>query len=429
MSNPFAIALKGKGLTNLLKRSLVIGGRYGPTSAKMDHMMGRFVRILEEFDCGATFPLTAWTLTRSRGILEKYENQGIEFAIHGCHHVDYSQLSLDQQLDHLSKARQKFETHHLGCTGFRCPYLRWNQDTLTALGMLNFGYDSSQALAWDVVDGVVTEAYHQVLDFYGAQSAVDYPALPRLTDNLVRVPYCLPDDEALVDRLQLTGTESMTEIWLEILQRIYESGELFTLGLHPERIALCEEPLRAVLSQARSLSPTVWIARLDEVATWWRSRTETTYRVVRETKNSFRLTVNGPPGTTVLARSVAVEAPTKPWINGYRCVLSNDFVFRADKLPFIGLSLDSPSALISFLQQQGYLVETDADAQSCTFYHRLERTNFTPEDERPLLAQVERGTWPLLRLARWPYGAQSALSVTGDIDAITLWDYVLRVFD
>jgi peptidoglycan/xylan/chitin deacetylase (PgdA/CDA1 family) len=429
MSNPIAIALKGKGLPNLLKRSLAIGRRYGLTPAKMDHRIKRFARILEEFECGATFPLTAQTLTRSKDILSTYQNRGIEYAVHGYYHVDYSQLSLDQQLDHLSKARQMFGTHHLGCNGFRCPYLRWNQDTLTALGMLNFGYDSSQALAWDVVDGVGTETYHQVLDFYGAQSAVDYPALPRLEDNLVRIPYCLPDDEALVERLQLTDTEPMAAMWSEILRRTYESGELFTLGLHPERIAACEGALRAVLSQARSLSPTVWIARLDEMATWWRSRTETTYQVVRETRNSFRLTVNGPPGTTILARSVVVEAPTEPWMKGYRCVKSNDFVFQADRLPFIGLSPDTPSALISFLQQQGYLVETDADAdaQSCAFH--LNRTDFAPEDERPLLEQVEKGTWPLLRLARWPHGAQSALSITGDIDALTLWDYVLRVFD
>ena len=426
MSNPLAIAVKGKGLPNLLRRSLAIGRRYGLTPAKMDRMMARFTRVLEEFDCGATFPLTAWTLARSGGILEKYQGQGIEFAAHGYHHVDHSQLSLDQQLDHLNKARQMFEAHNLSCNGFRCPYLRWNQDTLTSLDMLNFAYDSSQALAWDVVDGVEAESYYRVLDFYGAQSAADYPALPRLTGSLVRIPYCLPDDEALVERLQLTDTGPMAEIWSELLRRTYESGELFTLGLHPERFVLCEGALRAVLSHARSLSPTVWIARLDEIATWWRSRTETTYQLVKETRNTFRLTVNGPPGTTILARSVMLEAPTEPWANGYRRVLSNGFVFRADKLPFIGLPPDSPSALISFLQQQGYLVQSSADAQPCAFH--LNRMDFTPEGERPLLTQVEGGTWPLLRLARWPDGAQSALSVTGDIDALTLWDYILRMF-
>jgi hypothetical protein len=275
------------------------------------------------------------------------------------------------------------------------------------------------------LDGVETEAYRRVLDFYGAQSASDYPALPQLVDGLVRIPYCVPDDEALVDRLRLTGAESMAEIWLAILRRTYELGELFTLGLHPERIALCEDPLRATLNQARALSPPVWIARLDEISAWWRSRAETTYQIVKA-NNSWRLTINGPSGATVLTRSVAVEAPTEPCINGYQRVLSNDFVFRADELPFIGLAPDASPALISFLQQQGFLTRTDANAQSCAVY--LDRKELDPKDERSLLSQLERGTWPSLRLARWPNGAQSALSITGDIDALTLWDYVLRVF-
>jgi peptidoglycan/xylan/chitin deacetylase (PgdA/CDA1 family) len=427
MTNPLTVALKGKGFSNLLKRSFAIGRRYGLTPTRIDHIMGRFARVLGEFDCGATFPLTAWTLPRSKGILEKYQNHGIEFAVHGYHHVDHSGLSLEGQLDSLNKAQQVFEAYRLHCSGFRCPYLRWNRNTLAALRQLNYAYDSSQALAWNVTAGSETEAYRRALRFYRAQSAEDHPALPRLTGKLVRIPYCLPDDEALVERLQLNGKHAMAEVWLEILRRTYASGELFTLGLHPERIALCEGALRAVLSQARSLSPGVWIARLDEIAAWWRDRAQTTYQVTKETGNAYRLTVNGPAGTTILARSVKVHAPTEPWSDGYRRVLSADLAFQADKWPFIGLAPDVPVTLISFLRQQGYLVATGADVQSCTLH--LDRRDFTLQDERPLLAEIERGTWPLLRLARWPDAAQSALAVTGDIDALTLWDYVLRAFN
>ena len=424
MPNPLAVAVKGKGFLNLFKRSIAIGSRYGLTPARMDRAIGRFAHILEQYDCAATFPVTAWTLPRSNGILEKYQDRGIEFAVHGYYHVDHSRLSLEQQLDHLNRAQQMFETRHIDCSGFRCPYLRWNRDTLTALGMLNYRYDSSQALAWDVVDGLETDAYRRVLDFYGAQPARDFVSLPRLTDSLTQIPYSVPDDEALIDRLHLSDCEPMADLWLEILQRTHESGELFTLGLHPERIFLCEGALRAVLSQARSLSPAVWIARMDEIVDWWHSRTETACQLVKLTGDSYRLTLNGPPGMTVLARSVVVEAPTRPWVKGYQHVLSDDFVFRANTLPLIGLSPDSPDSLASFLRQQGYLIHRTADARSCVVY--LSRTDFPSEDERPLLTQLERESRPLLRLARWPDGARSALSVTGDIDALTLWDYGLR---
>jgi peptidoglycan/xylan/chitin deacetylase (PgdA/CDA1 family) len=425
-TNSIAFAARAKGPLALLKRTHSITKRYGLTPTEMDRALHLFAQTLGRFNCGASFPLTAVALKRNHNMITKYPDQNIEFAVHGYTHIDYSQLPLEEQLTHLRRACEVFAAAGVKAVGFRCPYLRWSADTLTALKQQELVYDSSQALAWDVLDNIETEAYHRVLDFYSAQSATDHPALPQLIDNLVRIPYCLPDDEALVDRLQLTDTKPMTKIWLEILRHTYELGELFTLGLHPERITLCEEPLRAVLSQARSLSPSVWIARLDEIATWWHSRTAATYQVIKEAGNSFRLIVNGPPGTTILARSVTVKAPTEPWANGYQRVLSNNFVFQAHKMPFIGLPSDSPSALTNFLQQQGYLVGSGVDAQSCAFF--LDRTHFTSEDERPLLIQVEKGVWPLVRLARWPDGAQSALSVTGDIDALTLWDYALRVF-
>jgi hypothetical protein len=265
-----------------------------------------------------------------------------------------------------------------------------------------------------------------VLGFYRAQSAAESPALPQIIDRLVRIPYCLPDDEALVDRLQLTHTESIAKVWLEILQRTHVLGELFTLGLHPERFAVCEGALRAVLSQAKSMSPAVWIARLDEIATWWCSRMKTTYQVVKETGDSFRLTVDGPVGTTILAHSTTVNAPTELWVNGYQRVLSNDFVFQADRLPFIGLSPAASPRLADFLRQQGYIVETSEECHRYSCY--VDQTEFEAEHERQLLTRIEGTDRPLIKLGRWPDGALSALAITGDIDALTLWDYGLRFF-
>jgi hypothetical protein len=57
---------------------------------------------------------------------------------------------------------------------------------------------------------------------------------------------------------------------------------------------------------------------------------------------------------------------------------------------------------------------------------RIER--FAAGDELGLLSDLERGTVPLVRLGRWPNGAGSALCLTGDLDALTIWDYALRAF-
>jgi peptidoglycan/xylan/chitin deacetylase (PgdA/CDA1 family) len=432
MANPLVIALKGKGLSKLMRRAWAISKRYGFTLSKMDHALESFVQVLNDFDCRASFPMTAWALARSKGNWKRYHDQGVEFAIHGYYHVDYSQLSLDQQIEHLREALQVFGDHHLPCRGFRAPYLRYNQDTLLALDELNFSYDSSQAVAWDVVRDMETEAYHRALDFYRARSAETYVSVPRLVvgQELVQIPYSLPDDEALVERLKwretskLSDTETRSKIWVEILRRTHELGELFTLGLHPERIALCAHALRAVLRHARALSSEIWIARLDEIAVWWRQRLATTYQVTREGGENYRLRINGPAKVVILARNVLVEAPTTPWTAPYNRILQNEWVFRAKRLPFIGISPNTPEDLATFLGQQGYFIERSGNVGLYAYY--LDRKTFEPEDERPLLKELEAGDWPLLRLARWPDGARSALAITGDIDALTLWDYGLR---
>ena len=212
---PIAVALKGKGPSTTIKRAQTIGKRYGMTVAKMDRSLESLAGILQQFDCRATLPITAVALARHGAAIHKYQSQGIEFAIHGYLHVDYSQLSSKEQLSHLREAVQVFRDHDIDYDGFRCPYLRWNEHTLTALGQNNLNYDSSTSLVWDVEKKHITESYDRALSFYGARSAADYPALPALeaTDGLVRVPYCLPDDEALVERLRWNGSGEMNGVW------------------------------------------------------------------------------------------------------------------------------------------------------------------------------------------------------------------------
>ena len=424
--NPIAIATKGKGPFKMLKRARAISGRYGVTPGKMDRILARFAGTLGEFDCGATFPITTAALARNKGVVEKYEARNIEFAVHGYFHVDHTQLSFDAQLEHFSRARRAFEAQHVVCRGFRCPYLRWNADTIQAATRAGFLYDSSQGLAWDVVQDVDTPAYRHVLGFYGAVPAADYPALPRWDNGLVRIPYCLPDDESLIDRFQLKTDESKNRLWLDVLDRTYHLGELFTLGLHPERIDLCEAPLRATLRRARELSPKVWIARLDEIAQWWKARAAASVTLAGDDGREFQIGVEGPPGVGLLARGVEWLSPCAAWDDVYHLAEGASMRLRAARRPFIGVSPDSAPYLTDFLRQQGYIVEQATDGRSHGLY--LHRPDFQYKDERPLLSEIDQGDFPLVRLGRWPNGARSALSVTGDIDALTIWDYGLRFF-
>ena len=424
--NPLSIATKGKGIAGTAKRANAIRTRYGVTLFLMDRQISHFVQILEKFGGTATFPITATVLARAKGYARKYQDRKIEFALHGYTHVDHTNLTLGEQFDYALKALKIFNDEGLVCSGFRCPYLRWNEDTLAAIRRAGFLYDSSQGVAWDVVDEVNTEAYERVLEFYDAKPVDGFPALPYLENGLVRIPYCLPDDEALVERFHIQDPELMFQLWSAILAESYNSGELFTLGLHPERLAECATPLLKILQAARQLSPPVWFARLDEIAHWWKERTESNVTVERLNDRDYEISVAGPKGVTILARNLDVITPTVAWDSQYQRSPSTILRFQADHRPFIGLSPSSSPRLASFLRQQGYITELVADGQKYTYY--LDRPNFERQDQRSLLEELERRNFPLVRLGKWPDGARSALSITGDIDALTIWDYSLRLF-
>lgn len=424
--NPVSVAIKGKGVHNFFRRGLSIARRYGVTAEKMNRALAQFAAVLRRFGCSATFPITSVALGRNPHVIRKYQAQGIEFAIHGYRHIDHSRPSRAEQLAHLTSARQAFARAGIQAQGFRSPYLRWNPSMLAVLRQQGLAYDSSQGLSWDVVDGHGTLTYHRVLNFYAALPASDYPSLPSLEDNLVRIPYSLPDDEALADRLALKTPAQMSDLWRAILHRTHELGELFTLGLHPERIAICREALTAVLTEAQRLRPAVWIARLDEIAAWWQARSEAVVKITDAAEGKLHLTVVGPNGTAVLARAVKADVPTVRWADGYRQVEAMRFTIQAPLRPFIGLSSACPPKLADFLRQQGYIVEISEESHHYSYY--FDQVDFVAEQERRLLAQIEETERPLVRLGRWPNGARSGLAITGDIDALTLWDYGLRFF-
>ena len=98
---------------------------------------------------------------------------------------------------------------------------------------------------------------------------------------------------------------------------------------------------------------------------------------------------------------------------------------RSATKPVIGISMTSAPHLASFLRQQGYIAEIVNGAHNHSIY--LDYPNFSREDERRLLLDLDASRQPIVKIGRWPDGARSALCVTGDIDALTVWDYGLRI--
>jgi hypothetical protein len=424
-AHPLTIALSGKGAFSFLRRGTSIVGRYGLTADRLARELQTFTDLARRYNARPTFPITAVVLERHPRLVQQLHAEGAEFCIHGYYHADHSALPLTVQRRQLETALQAFAKAHIPVRGFRGPYLRWNADTLTVLRDLGLDYDASQGLFWDVLPDAGPLAYRRVLDFYRAAPAAAQLALPTLRDGLVGLPYSLPDDEALIERLRLDSPTAQSALWLAILRRSLALGELFALGLHPERTSLLLQPLRAVLEAAVSQSPPVWLARLDEIAVWWRERAAVQIQLETREQGQFRVTVRGPRAATMLLRHAATPAPAMRWAEGYYQVMATSFEVNASAPPVVGLAPDVAPGVAEFLRDHGYLVTASTTGADCAYWvHSL--PSFSSPDQRPLLDKIEASHEPLLKLSRWPNGARSALALTGDIDALTLWDYGLR---
>jgi sRNA-binding carbon storage regulator CsrA len=171
----------------------------------------------------------------------------------------------------------------------------------------------------------------------------------------------------------------------------------------------------------------VCIARIDEIATWWKESNETKIEVNDVAENEFRVAIDGPRELTILTRGVSANISTTAWAGSYDQIQTNQFtVISNRRRPFIGLAPTASSKLADFLRQQGYIIEYSSKRDDYSYY--FDQAQFVPRHKRFTLAQIEGTNFPLVRLGRWPNGTRSALSVTGDVDAITFWDYFVRLF-
>jgi hypothetical protein len=424
---------KSRGVKNLLARIASVLSRFGLTSGKFARMLTRFGEVSSELGCTPTFAITAVVLQRHPELISQLSRRGIEFAIHGQIHIDYGVVPPGEQAEHFSRAMEIFRQCHVPFTGFRAPFLRTTNQTLGVLGNLGIPYDSSRSVSWDAVtqDSFNVQSwreYQRLLDFYKSTDSCNCRSLPWSHNGIVEIPVSIPDDEALVERLGVTEKSQIGSVWQSILQSTYNRGEIFTLQLHPERIFLCESALADVVRQARQCSPAVWIATLKEVAAWWQERNKFTLGIIEESRNRYRIKAASTDRATILIKNCRTDFPADSWADGYHRVSVRDFVVESPIRPAIGIGPNVPESVVSFLNNEGYIVERSNKAENFGLY--LDNmASFGKDDERLLISQVEQSGIPIVRFWRWPCGARSALSVTGDIDSITLVDFALRILE
>jgi peptidoglycan/xylan/chitin deacetylase (PgdA/CDA1 family) len=422
------LTLRAKGVGGIVERVGTIFSRLGVTAEPMARCLTYYADIAAEFDAHPSLPVTACVMARHPSLIRTFVERDVEFAIHGLVHNDHAVLSLDQQQESIAKAAHLFESAGVPYAGFRGPYLRYNQATDATARALGLKYHSSQAVAFDVLPQTVTHGpnaaiYQRALELYAVLDATQVVVRPFEQQGLINIPGAIPDDEIMVDRLHLDD-RVQAAAWLAILEATYSRGELFTMQLHPERIFDCAYALRTTLKEARKREPQVWIATLEEIASWWLRRNRAVLEVQAVGDQRYRITLEADPQATLLVRGLPVAAT--PWYGSDYVAQARSFEVEAAVKPVVGVSTRSPSAVLDFLREEGLPTEISEDRSQFGAYVDIADGKV---NQVAVLNEIELSTGPLVRLGRWPAAARSALAVTGDLDSITLQDFFLRLWE
>jgi hypothetical protein len=418
-----------RGLSYVGRRAAILLSRYGLTPGRAIRRVKDSTTALAGFGCVPTFPTPGRIVERYPRFIRELQDAGAEIAVHGYDHVDLTTYAPAKASEQLSRASRAFRQHGIQVHGFRCPYLSCTDGLLAELPAGAFGYSSNRAVWWDVVPPTeaqdATVIFHALDRFYKPASADDVVCVPWMRAQVVEIPVSLPDDLQLHDGLHL-DPEGMTQAWSRILQRTHQRGELFVLQFHPELAWRCLQPLEAVLREAACLRPPVWVARLQDVADWWQEKSALAI-TVSEDSGRLHITFASSERATILVRGLSDQEAEPKWHGPYRRLRGRELVTAAEPRPFVGLPSGASEHVLSFLRDQGYILEVGDTAPRCAIYLDLD-TLARLTSEVALIDNIEAQPGPMVRYWRWPDGAGSALCISGDLDALTLLDYVSRLF-
>ncbi len=407
--------LSSRGIRNSLARALQVGARFGITAARMEKQLGTYADVVEAYGASPSLPITAAVLDRNPHVAHGLISRGVELCVHSLVHNDLSDLSPDTQREQIEQAIAIFRKHDVPFQGFRSPYLRYDDGTLSAVRALGFEYDSNMPFYWEPgkalegLDASQTDGLRRGLRFYNPVRFPDERSLPRYIDHLVEIPVSLPDDEILLDRMGLPP-EKIGETWEEMAGLALERGELLTIQLHPERIELLRESLSRVLDFAKA-DGGFWITTMAEIAAWWKERTRLEVDVTEVGAGKYRVLAPSGAGS-----QLEIVIPT----TGVRISVAEGSEVASPRRPMIGVHPAAGDSLKHTIRDMGYLIANSEDSTPYPYY-------VTPDDEAGEMEErILALDHPLLIDTYWPGPFKAALTVTGDIDCLTLGDFLRR---
>jgi peptidoglycan/xylan/chitin deacetylase (PgdA/CDA1 family) len=440
--NLVSFSIRTKGAHNFTRRLGTVFTRFGVSEAPIRLALHTILASLRKYEGAPTFFIPAVVLGRHPELISEIAQNGAEIGIHGYVHNDYRTLGKEEQYKQTKQAISVFQKIKLPYQGFRNPYLGWTEESLDVYASLGFTYESNIAVLHDVVDlkafsPLLQSGFAKSLKLFQAIPCSTYVLRPHFERDLLRIPTSIPDDEMLFDRLRITDPQEVGLIWSKVMQRVYDHGGLYTLNLHPERGVLCRQALDTLLSYASSLPLPVWVARIGDIAQWWKERSAFKLSITSRGSDHWHVEATCTPRATLLARRLTVEdQPVIPWYGSDFKVQSHIFTVNSTRCPCIGITPQTPQQVIDFLQEQGYPFAYSSQEEAYKYAMYLDKPEgFGTTREKQaasksaLVEQIETLDAPLLRFGCWPNGIRAALAISGDIDSVTVQDFFLRIFE
>ncbi|NIM98810.1 MAG: DUF2334 domain-containing protein [candidate division Zixibacteria bacterium] len=396
--------------------------RFGLTKKKSENAILDAIGLTKSYNCTPSFCITADLINGNDDFMSSLMRKKVDLGIHGYHHIDYSDLSYEEQNSQIKAAIAVFKKNEIDFSGFRAPYLRFSNETSRAIASNDFSWASNHVVFHNLDGSSEQEKLYRsikgLLDTsYAYISYENGPSLPWVTDTYVEIPVSVPDDELLIDRLKVSNPIKIAQIWLDMLNRSCGEGELLNLLFHPERFHLLRKPLDMLLKRARDRND-IWVASLREIASWWQQKRRFKFIIEPAGNHKFKIRAECTKKASICIRRAEGKLELVPALE------KSPYVLESPRKPVIGIAADAPGHLIEYLLNDGYPILCPAKMGECALY--LDKGfNGTNKDLQMMIAGTR---FPLVQFWRWPEQFRGALAITTDIDALSLWDFIRRPF-
>ncbi len=428
-----------KGFVHSFERSAQILRRFLLGRRKFLNMI-TFLQDNFNGDTKITFCVTACLLAENSFLFRKLQQIGHDVAAHGYIHTNMKHKSKKEQIEIIRKCSRVFDEFRMPISGFRCPYLSYNNDTLEVLQRGGFAWTSNNMILWHN-NGVSkdrrdsSKSLQKIRTLYNIEYADQYPVLPRFRNNCLDIPITGPDDEMLLERFRVKKKKKIAEIWTDIQQQTHQRGELFHLLFHPERFSHIKDCIKEIVEGLKRFNEPIWVASLMDITEWWRRRKTLSWEHERITDGCWRTWVKVPERATMLMKlQNGADGGQELFYKNYVQVGAVESRNGARSFPClrgrkgaIGLSQQCSKEAETFLREEGFLVERAQRPEEHPLFIDGYRS-FSRTDEPALLREVETAPVPLLRVWRWPDGNKSGFTISADVDSVTLMDFVRRAF-